>query len=76
MKGWKSGRASAGEVRQFDGAARPVLAQLVEQAAQDVGPDLLLEQALQVGQRERLLRRQQRALDDALGFRQIRHTQS
>src|SRR5260221_614217 len=50
--------------------------QLVQQTAQRVRADLVLEQALQVRERQRLLRRQQGRSKDALGLRVLGHRQS
>ena len=48
---------AAGQRHQFDAAALPVAHQLVEQAAQRVGADLVVEQRAHLAQRQRLLRR-------------------
>ena len=62
---------AVGHLHQFDAAALPLLAQLLERAAQHVGRQFLLEHALQLGQRKRLVRRQQGRLEHGSQIVQI-----
>jgi len=53
---------------QLDALAFPVAAELVEQAANGIGAELVGEQAAHLAQRQRLRGTDQRGLEDALGI--------
>ncbi len=67
---------AARELDQLDCASAPIVAQLGQQLAHLVDADLALEHALQVHCGNRLVRREQRGFEDALGFSAIGHGQA
>ena len=67
---------TARQIDQLHSPILPGLAQFIEQSPQGIGAEVVLEQAAQIGERERLLGCEQRSLEDGLGFIRIQHVQA
>jgi hypothetical protein len=64
---------AAGHCDQLDPATLPVVAQVVQHAANDVGADLPRKQPAELGDAERLLAGEQRRLEDPLELGYVIH---